>query len=181
MPRVRRRHRPRPPRAGRCGKARRHGDARVPILRSRVGHSTRPTGSGHAARQTQPWLVTLKAGCSSSGHSSCSDCWDTCSTSSGYRSTRSPLKKSSVSDASRQHPALSHRRQIRRAATMPVTADRQRPRCGSCTRSRTSIASATVLHIRNKPWRFKFNDGVSAERLFKDWKAGTLPRPVPAP
>jgi hypothetical protein len=38
-----------------------------------------------------------------------------------------------------------------------------------------------VLHIRNKPWRFEFNDGVSAERLFKDWKAGTLPRPVPAP
>jgi hypothetical protein len=37
-----------------------------------------------------------------------------------------------------------------------------------------------VLRIRDKPWRFEFSDGVRAERLFSDWKAGTLP-PVPAP
>jgi len=38
-----------------------------------------------------------------------------------------------------------------------------------------------VLRIRNKPWRFEFNDGVRVERLFKDWKAGTLQPPKPAP
>jgi hypothetical protein len=37
-----------------------------------------------------------------------------------------------------------------------------------------------VLRIRNRPWRFEFKDGVRVERLFKEWKAGTLP-PVPAP
>ncbi len=38
-----------------------------------------------------------------------------------------------------------------------------------------------VLRIRNKPWRFEFNDGVRVERLFNDWKAGTLQPPKPAP
>ena len=37
-----------------------------------------------------------------------------------------------------------------------------------------------VLHIRNKPWRFEFSDDIRGERLFSDWKAGTLPR-VTAP
>jgi hypothetical protein len=37
-----------------------------------------------------------------------------------------------------------------------------------------------VLRIRDKPWRFEFNDSVRGERLFSDWKAGTLP-PVTAP
>lgn len=32
-----------------------------------------------------------------------------------------------------------------------------------------------VLRIRDKAWRFEFNDGVRGERLFRDWKAGTLP------
>ena len=38
-----------------------------------------------------------------------------------------------------------------------------------------------VLRIRNQPWRFEFNDGVRVERLFNDWKAGTLRPPKPAP
>jgi hypothetical protein len=38
-----------------------------------------------------------------------------------------------------------------------------------------------VLRIRNKPWRFEFNDSVRVERLFNDWKAGTLQPPKPAP
>jgi hypothetical protein len=38
-----------------------------------------------------------------------------------------------------------------------------------------------VLRIRNKPWRFEFNDGVRVERVFNDWKAGTLQPPKPAP
>ena len=38
-----------------------------------------------------------------------------------------------------------------------------------------------VLSIRNKPWRFEFTDGVRGERVFKDWKAGTLRPPKPAP
>jgi hypothetical protein len=37
-----------------------------------------------------------------------------------------------------------------------------------------------VLRIRNRQWRFEFNDGVRVERVFNDWKAGTLPR-VTAP
>ena len=37
-----------------------------------------------------------------------------------------------------------------------------------------------VLSIRNKPWRFEFTDGVRGERVFKDWKAGTLQPPKPA-
>jgi hypothetical protein len=37
-----------------------------------------------------------------------------------------------------------------------------------------------VLRIRDKPWRFEFNEGVRGERLFSGWKAGTLP-PVTAP
>jgi hypothetical protein len=37
-----------------------------------------------------------------------------------------------------------------------------------------------VLLIRDKSWRFEFNDGVRGERLFSDWKAGTLP-PATAP
>jgi hypothetical protein len=36
-----------------------------------------------------------------------------------------------------------------------------------------------VLRIRDKSWRFEFNDGIRVERLFSDWKAGTLPA-VPA-
>ena len=31
-----------------------------------------------------------------------------------------------------------------------------------------------ALHIRDKTWRFGFPDGVHAERIFQDWKAGTL-------
>jgi hypothetical protein len=38
-----------------------------------------------------------------------------------------------------------------------------------------------VLRVRNKPWRFEFNDGVRVERVFNDWKAGTLQPPKPAP
>ena len=37
-----------------------------------------------------------------------------------------------------------------------------------------------VLRIRNRPWRFEFNDGIRVERVFNDWKAGTLP-PATAP
>jgi hypothetical protein len=37
-----------------------------------------------------------------------------------------------------------------------------------------------VLRIRDKEWRFEFSDGVRGERLFSDWKAGTLP-PATAP
>jgi len=37
-----------------------------------------------------------------------------------------------------------------------------------------------ALRIRNRQWRFEFNDGVRVERVFNDWKAGTLP-PVTAP
>jgi hypothetical protein len=37
-----------------------------------------------------------------------------------------------------------------------------------------------VLRIRDKAWRFEFNDGVRGERLFSDWKAGTVP-PVTTP
>ena len=36
-----------------------------------------------------------------------------------------------------------------------------------------------VLRIRDKSWQFEFTDGVRVERLFKAWKAGTLPA-VPA-
>jgi hypothetical protein len=31
-----------------------------------------------------------------------------------------------------------------------------------------------ALRIRNNAWRFEFEDGVSAERIFQDWKTGTL-------
>ena len=31
-----------------------------------------------------------------------------------------------------------------------------------------------ALHIRDKTWRFGFPDGVHAERIFQDWKTGTL-------
>ena len=37
-----------------------------------------------------------------------------------------------------------------------------------------------LVSIRNKPWRFEFTDGVQGERVFKDWKAGTLQPPKPA-
>ena len=37
-----------------------------------------------------------------------------------------------------------------------------------------------VLRIRNRQWRFEFNTGVRVERVFSDWKAGTLP-PATAP
>src|SRR6185503_18160398 len=37
-----------------------------------------------------------------------------------------------------------------------------------------------ALRIRHRQWRFEFNDGVRVERVFNDWKAGTLP-PVTAP
>ena len=37
-----------------------------------------------------------------------------------------------------------------------------------------------VLRIGDKPWRFEFEDNVRVERVFRDWKAGTL-RPVSAP
>ena len=37
-----------------------------------------------------------------------------------------------------------------------------------------------ALRIRNKPWRFEFDNGVRVERIFQEWKAGTL-RPVYAP
>jgi len=30
-----------------------------------------------------------------------------------------------------------------------------------------------ALRIHNKTWRFDFDDGVSAARIFQDWKAGT--------
>jgi hypothetical protein len=33
------------------------------------------------------------------------------------------------------------------------------------------------LRIQNKTWRFEFRDDVRAERIFQDWKSGTL-RPV---
>lgn len=31
-----------------------------------------------------------------------------------------------------------------------------------------------ALHIRDKTWRFGFPDGAHAERIFQDWKTGTL-------
>jgi hypothetical protein len=31
-----------------------------------------------------------------------------------------------------------------------------------------------ALRIRNRAWRFEFEDGVSAERIFQDWRTGTL-------
>ena len=31
-----------------------------------------------------------------------------------------------------------------------------------------------VLRIRDRQWRFEFNKGVRGERVFTDWKAGTL-------
>ena len=37
-----------------------------------------------------------------------------------------------------------------------------------------------VLRIRDKAWRFEIDGGVPAERVFQDWKAGTL-RTVSAP
>jgi hypothetical protein len=37
-----------------------------------------------------------------------------------------------------------------------------------------------VLRIRDKEWRFEFDGGVRAERIFQDWKTGIL-RPVSAP
>ena len=37
-----------------------------------------------------------------------------------------------------------------------------------------------VLRIRDKAWRFQFNDGVRGDRIFSAWKAGSLP-PVTAP
>jgi len=37
-----------------------------------------------------------------------------------------------------------------------------------------------VLRIRDKQWRFEFDGGVRAERIFQDWKTGIL-RPVSAP
>jgi hypothetical protein len=37
-----------------------------------------------------------------------------------------------------------------------------------------------ALRIRDKSWRFEFDDAVNAERIFHDWKTGTL-RPVSAP
>ena len=37
-----------------------------------------------------------------------------------------------------------------------------------------------ILRIRNRQWRFEFNKRVRVERVFNDWKAGTLP-PVTAP
>jgi hypothetical protein len=37
-----------------------------------------------------------------------------------------------------------------------------------------------VLRIRDKTWRFEFNDDVRVGRVLNDWKAGTLPA-VPAP
>jgi len=36
------------------------------------------------------------------------------------------------------------------------------------------IVEGDALRIRNKAWRFEFDDGVSAERIFQDWKTGTL-------
>ena len=30
------------------------------------------------------------------------------------------------------------------------------------------------LRIGNKMWRFEFDDAVSAERIFQNWKTGTL-------
>jgi hypothetical protein len=38
-----------------------------------------------------------------------------------------------------------------------------------------------ILRIRNKQWRFEFDGGVRGERVFADWKAGTLQPPKPAP
>jgi hypothetical protein len=37
-----------------------------------------------------------------------------------------------------------------------------------------------ALRIRDTAWRFEFSDGIRGERLFSDWKAGTL-SPVTAP
>jgi hypothetical protein len=31
-----------------------------------------------------------------------------------------------------------------------------------------------ALRIRDKTWRFQFDDTVRAERIFQDWKSGTL-------
>jgi hypothetical protein len=37
-----------------------------------------------------------------------------------------------------------------------------------------------ALRIHNRSWRFEFENAVSSERIFRDWKTGTL-RPISAP
>jgi hypothetical protein len=37
-----------------------------------------------------------------------------------------------------------------------------------------------AVRIHNRSWRFEFEDAVSPERIFRDWKTGTL-RPIAAP
>lgn len=38
-----------------------------------------------------------------------------------------------------------------------------------------------VLSIRDKMWRFEFEDSIRAERIFQDWKSGTLRIVPPSP
>ncbi len=38
-----------------------------------------------------------------------------------------------------------------------------------------------VLRIRDKMWRFEFEDSIRAERIFQDWKSGTLRIVPPSP
>jgi len=38
-----------------------------------------------------------------------------------------------------------------------------------------------VLRIRDKMWRFEFEDSIRAERIFQDWKSGTLRSVPPSP
>ena len=38
-----------------------------------------------------------------------------------------------------------------------------------------------VLRIRDKMWRFEFEDSTRAERIFQDWKSGTLRIVPPSP
>jgi hypothetical protein len=37
-----------------------------------------------------------------------------------------------------------------------------------------------ALRIRDKMWRFEFDDAIRAERVFKEWKNGTLPSVSPS-
>jgi hypothetical protein len=42
------------------------------------------------------------------------------------------------------------------------------------------IVDGDALRIRDKMWRFEFDDAIRAERVFKDWKNGTLRSVSPA-
>jgi hypothetical protein len=58
--------------------------------------------------------------------------------------------------------------------------DSDEPQDSFAVRREDVTIEGDALRIRDKMWRFEFDDGVRVERIFQDWKAGTL-RPVSAP